>query len=96
MTKLTNRVITIDGRKTSMRLALQEWDALEKICNRENIKRKTLLELIEKHKDPKLGLTCSVRLFEIVYMLRYLTSNMVKNKVNDNYKEIYQTFEQIS
>lgn len=96
MTKLTNRVITLYGRKTSMRLATQEWEALEEICFRENIKRKKLLELIETNKDPKLGLTCSVRLFEIVYMLRQLLANTSRNKVNDNHKEIYQTFSQIS
>ena len=71
MTVLQNRVISICNRKTSMRLAKSEWYVLDRICIRENLKRKQLLELIDKKKDPNLGLTPSVRLFSILY-LHYL------------------------
>ncbi len=67
MASLSNRVISIYNRKTSMRLAPAEWKAIDTICKRENIKRKKLFELIDANKDEKLGLTSSVRLFSIIY-----------------------------
>ena len=68
MSTLKNRVILINNRKTSMRLALEEWTALDDICRREGLKRKKLLEMIEAKKSPDLGLTCCVRLFTTAYM----------------------------
>ena len=61
MTELSSRVITIHKRKTTMRLCKNEWEALKDICKREKINRKMLLEMIESRKDPKLGLTPSIR-----------------------------------
>lgn len=46
MTELSSKVIFIDKRKTSMRLANAEWEAIDSICKRENIKRNNLLEMI--------------------------------------------------
>lgn len=37
MASLSNRVISIYNRKTSMRLAPAEWEAIDTICRRENI-----------------------------------------------------------
>ena len=68
MTTLSNRVISVFDKKTSMRLAKSEWNILDNICLKEHIKRRQLLELIETHKDPKLGLTPSVRLFSLLYL----------------------------
>ncbi len=96
MTKLTNRVISIFDRKTSMRLATEEWMAFDDICKREGLKRKRLLEMIEMNKSPDLGLTCFVRLFTVAYMHRLIKSTALKNKANDNNKDIYQTFDIIS
>lgn len=55
MASLSNRVISIYNRKTSMRLAPAEWEAIDTICRRENIKRKKLFELIDANKDEKNG-----------------------------------------
>lgn len=96
MTKLTNKVISIFDRKTSMRLATEEWMAFDDICKREGLKRKRLLEMIEMNKTPNLGLTCFVRLFTVAYMHRLFKSSGLKNKANDNNKDIYQTFDIIS
>ena len=78
MASLSNRVISIYNRKTSMRLAPAEWEAIDTICRRENIKRKKLFELIDANKDEKMGLTSSVRLFSLIYyrksFLRQMTS----------------------
>ena len=67
MAALSNRVITIYNRKTSIRLAPAEWAALDNICQTENIPRKTLFELIDINRDTKLNLTSSIRLFTIIY-----------------------------
>jgi predicted DNA-binding ribbon-helix-helix protein len=67
MTKLITKIITLNNRKTSMRLAQAEWEAVDLICKRENIYRKALLEMIAEAKDPSISLTSTVRLFAIVY-----------------------------
>ena len=72
MASLANRVISIHDRKTSMRLAPAEWEAIDTICKREHIKRNDLLDLISRRKDQKLGLTCSVRLFALIYFYHLL------------------------
>lgn len=101
MTKLTNRVISIFDRKTSMRLATPEWTVVDDICHREHIKRKKLFELIAANKDPKIGFTCSVRLFAITYMYSIiLEQNFLKNpvikKTNQDFSKIFNTIEMMS
>ena len=97
MTKLANRVISIFDRKTSMRLAMPEWIALDDICKREHIKRKKLFELIEENKDPKLGLTSSVRLFVITYCHNLIFGSAYKIKLaNDDYENIFKTIKTMS
>lgn len=76
MAVFASRVINIFNKKTSMRLTLIEWDVLDNICRRENIKRSRLLELIEQKRNPQMGLTQSVRLFVLVYLYR---QNMQQN-----------------
>ena len=70
MTDFINKIICIDHKKTSMRLAIPEWNAIDTICQKENIKRNTLFELINTNKDKNLGLTCSVRLFTTIYLFQ--------------------------
>ena len=96
MTKLTNRVISVFDKKTSMRLANPEWVAVDNICKKEHIKRKKLFELIAANKDPKLGLTCSVRLFTITYMYNLICEHGYNKEDNSNitncdYKKIFNT-----
>ncbi len=97
MTKLANRVISVYDRKTSMRLAVPEWIAVDDICKRERIKRKKLLELIESNKDPKLGFTSSVRLFTITYMHHLLENYTPKVKSSKKeYENIFSAFKLMS
>lgn len=92
MTKLANRVISVFDRKTSMRLALPEWNAVDDICKREHIKRKRLFELIEENKDPKLGLTSSVRLFVITYCHHLVFGSKAKLSIQkDDHENILKT-----
>ena len=67
MTKLMNKIIMINNRRTSMRLCLKEWDALYEVCKIEHISKNHLIEMIEAQKENTLGLTYSTRLFLMSY-----------------------------
>lgn len=67
MTKLINKIILINNRRTSMRLCLKEWDALYEVCKIEKISKNHLIEMIEANKSELLGLTYSTRLFLVTY-----------------------------
>ncbi|MEE6206811.1 MAG: ribbon-helix-helix domain-containing protein [Alphaproteobacteria bacterium] len=83
MTTFINKVISLNSKKTSMRLTGFEWRILDSICRAEKIKRKTLLELIEQNRDQKTGLTPAVRLFSLMYI--YTFGNRLST-ANDIYK----------
>lgn len=78
-----NRVISLNHKKTSMRLTFFEWKILDAICRAEKIRRKTLLELIEQNRDEIIGLTPAVRLFSLMYV--YTFGNRFTN-TNDIHK----------
>lgn len=67
MTKLLNRVIIINKRRTSMRLCQEEWGALDNICKYEKINRNKIFEILESLPDYGLGLTYLTRLFMLMY-----------------------------
>lgn len=67
MHTLSNRVISIYNRRTSIRFTPSEWSALDDICQLEQIPRKTLIELIDMNRDEKIGLAAAIRLFIIIY-----------------------------
>ena len=75
----SNKVITLQNRKTCIRLADIEWETINTLCEMENFKRKTLFELIEKYKDPKCGLTYAIRLFATIYFHQFNILNASKN-----------------
>ena len=84
MTILTRRVISIFNKKTSMRLAQNEWIILQKICQNEKIARKKLFEMIEQKRDKNLGLTAAVRLFALLYLFAKATKISHKAKNIEN------------
>ena len=67
MTRLLNKVLFINNRRTSMRLCATEWHLLDLICKHEQISRNDFLEMIENNKHCKLGLTYYTRLFIMLY-----------------------------
>lgn len=94
MPHMSSRVIDVQTRKTSMRLNPCEWKAIDTICQRENIKRKKLFELIDANKDNNLGLTSSIRLFTIIY---YKNSVHYATSSSDNFQNpIYEAITGIS
>ena len=63
---LVNRNVTISGRRTSMRLEQTMWDALEEICQRENLTHHELCGNIDKFRHAS-SLTAAVRVFIVNY-----------------------------
>ena len=82
MTILTRRVISVFNKKTSMRLAQDEWLILQTICRNEKIARKKLLEMIEQKRDKCIGLTAAVRLFSLLYLYVKTTKTQPKSIEN--------------
>ena len=69
MTKSVCKVISVFQKKTTMRLSEIEWSALKEICEHEKMKRKTLLEMVDKYRHENLSFTSAVRVFELAYFL---------------------------
>ncbi len=66
VTTLVIRNITIGGRRTTMRLEPAMWDALEEICQRENLTRHELCGKIDMFRHAS-SLTAAIRVFIIPY-----------------------------
>lgn len=81
MVNFANRIVILEDKKTSMHLADEEWEAINIICEHENIKRNYLFELINQHKNKQLNLTHSLRIFTTIY-LYYLLKNISLQKSN--------------
>ena len=91
MPKLVNKVVFVNGRRTSMRMCQREWSAFEEVCGREKISRNQLLGLIEECKKDELGLTYSTRLFIISYFWNAATETGHANaghSCNDRYQTL--------
>ena len=93
MPKLVNKIISINKRRTSMRLCTIEWEALDEICERENISRNKLIEKIEGDKDKEFGLAYSTRLFMVQYFRNAANRPRRNVPVHNN---IIQTIKYIS
>lgn len=94
MTKLANKIININNRRTSMRLCCKEWEALDDICRREHICRNTLIETIENAKNEALGLTYSTRLFLVLYYRSI--AKPAKSHASANNQQIAKIIKEIS
>lgn len=81
---LMNKVVTMHNKKTCMRLTNAEWNIVEKICLREHIKRKKLLELIGGNHCAAINFTAAVRLFTQIYLLACAQNlNILPDKKED-------------
>ena len=63
---LVNRNVRIGGRRTSMRLEPAMWDALEEICQRENLTHHEMCGNIDRFRHAS-SLTAAVRVFIVNY-----------------------------
>lgn len=88
MSRLSNKIIKIGERRTSMRLCCQEWDSLSEICKFENINRNKLIEMIAQSKDKRHGLTYATRLYMLLYFKNRFQEPSPEN-VSQTLKQIY-------
>lgn len=63
---LISRNVTVDGRRTSLRLERASWLALEDICKFENLTLHVLCSMIEKQRQGS-SRTSAVRAFVVSY-----------------------------
>ncbi|HYM01558.1 MAG TPA: ribbon-helix-helix domain-containing protein [Stellaceae bacterium] len=63
---LINRNITVAGRRTSIRLEPQMWDALHQICRREAATLNEIVTEIERRRAAS-SLTAAIRVFVLSY-----------------------------
>lgn len=64
---LVSRNITVRGRRTSVRLEPEMWNALREIARREQCKVHDLCSLIQLRKNPNTSLTAAIRVFLMLY-----------------------------
>jgi predicted DNA-binding ribbon-helix-helix protein len=64
--RLLNRNVRVNGRRTSMRLELELWDALREICHRENQDLPGLIRHLDTLRVEG-GRTSAVRVFLLQY-----------------------------
>jgi len=66
-TTLLSRNITVQGRRTSVRLEPEMWNALYDIAKRESCSIHDICSLIHMRKNPKTSLTAGIRVFLMLY-----------------------------
>ncbi|KKJ75250.1 hypothetical protein WH95_19450 [Kiloniella litopenaei] len=66
MSTLVNRNITLKGRRTSLRLEPDMWEALFEICVRENCPIGELCTQIDEAKEDS-SLTAAIRVYILIY-----------------------------
>jgi len=66
-TTLLSRNITVDGRRTSVRLEPEMWNSLYDIAKRESCTIHDICTLISLRKNPKTSLTAAIRVFLMLY-----------------------------
>ena len=65
---LINRNVTVNGRRTSIRLEPEMWDAMEEIAKREGIRVSDVVSRIDRDARQRgSGLTARVRVFVLGY-----------------------------
>lgn len=63
---LVSRNVTISGRRTSLRMEKETWDALEEICKREGQTIHQVCTMVEERRNVS-NRTSAVRAFIIAY-----------------------------
>jgi len=64
---LVSRNITVNGKRTSVRLEPEMWRALKEISGRENCSIHELCSLISFRKKARTSLTAAIRVFLMLY-----------------------------
>lgn len=64
---LISRNIFIHGRRTSVRLEPEMWDAVKSIARRESMTLHSLFSLVHNRKRPETSMTAAIRVFVLTY-----------------------------
>lgn len=64
---LISRNITVFGKRTSIRLEMEMWNALRDMARREGCKIHDLCSLVSMRKQPQTSLTAAIRVFIMLY-----------------------------
>lgn len=71
---LISRNVTINGRRTSIRLEQENWGALEEVCLRESMDIHQLCALVEEHRHIS-NRTSAIRAFIVSYFREAATDD---------------------
>ncbi len=71
---LISRNVSINGRRTRLRLEQALWDALGDICDKEGLTLHNLITVID-HRRKKISRTSAVRTFIVTYLHDLATEN---------------------
>lgn len=63
---LVSKNVTINGRRTSLRLEPEVWEGLSEIAQREKSRISDIVAYVDRHRR-SAGLTSSVRVFVLTY-----------------------------
>ena len=87
---LVSRNITVMGRRTSVRLEPEMWNALREIARREKCKIHDICSLIHARKNPHTSLTAAIRVFLMLYYRAAATDEGHKKAGHDDFGNMMQ------
>ena len=96
MSYFSNRVISVENKKTIMRLTDAKWKTYIIIWKREKIKKNYLIEQIDSHKIPQMNLTSSVRLFTTIYLFKLSSEKKEAQCLSARFKPVGAIFAAIN
>ena len=86
---LINRNVTINGRRTSLRLEEDAWEALEEICGREALNVHDVCTLVERHRHGS-NRTSAVRAFILSYFRKAATDTGHRDAGHGTLRAIFE------
>ncbi len=87
---LVSRNITVLGRRTSVRLEPEMWNALREISCREECKTHDICSLIHLRKNPNTSLTAAIRVFLMLYYRASSTDDGHNRAGHGNFEHMMQ------
>ena len=87
---LISRNITVLGRRTSVRLEPEMWNALREIARRERCRIHDICSLIQKRKNPDTSLTAAIRVFLMLYYRAAATDDGHSRAGHGNFNHMMQ------
>jgi len=87
---LISRNITVLGRRTSVRLEPEMWNALREIARREKCKIHDICSLIQLRKNRYTSLTAAIRVFLMLYYRAAVTEEGHERAGHGNFNNMMQ------